>query len=237
MKQKLFFDLGIVGAICLLAIAPVKAQEVAKEGTSSSDIPKLSDIQIPYTSVEDWLFAQTEVIQVTRVRLSSTDDGLEIILETPASDNLQISTTSEGNSFIVDIPNTQLRLATGDSFRQEKLATGITEVTVTNLDTNTIRVRVTGEAGVPKVELFDSDRGLVLGITPATSSTPQQQQPQTPDTVKPESETPPTQQDKPSSETLPEQPSAQDDQPIELVVIGEREGEYNVQIAPSFYKN
>ncbi|MBU7586986.1 MAG: TonB-dependent siderophore receptor [Nostoc sp. TH1S01] len=225
LKQRQFFDLGIVGAICLLAIAPVKAQEVVKEGTSSTDIPQLSDIEIPYTSVKDWLLAQTEVIQVTGVRLSSTNDGLEIILETSASDNLQTSTTSEGNSFIADIPNTQLRLATGDSFRQENAIAGITEVTVTNLDSKTIRLRVTGEVGAPKVELFDSDEGLVFGITPAISSTSQQPPPQTPET-----------EEQPSSETAPEQPSAQEEQPIELVVTGERKGEYNVQIAPSSTK-
>ncbi|TBR56732.1 TonB-dependent siderophore receptor [Westiellopsis prolifica IICB1] len=242
LKQRKLVYLGILGAICLLGTQPVKAQgeeKLTKEGISSTKILQLSDIQIPYTSVKDWLAQdqqQSEVIQVTGVRLSSTTNGLEIILETPASDKLQTTTKSEGNNFIADISNTQLRLATGDSFRQEKPATGITEVTITNLDANTIRVTVIGEASIPKVELFDSNEGLVFGIIPATSSTLQQQPPQTPDTVKPESENPPTQQDKPSSETPPEQPSAQDEQPIELVVTGEQEGEYSVQNAPSSTK-
>ncbi|MDM9379411.1 TonB-dependent siderophore receptor [Chlorogloeopsis sp. ULAP01] len=226
MKQRLFFYLGIVGAIYLLGIQPVKAHReemLATERTSNTEIIQLSEFQIPYTSVKDWL-AQSEVIQVTGVRLSSTANGLEIILETSASNNLQTTTKSEGNNFIADIPNTQLRLPTGNSFRQDKPVAGIAEVTVTNLDANTIRVTVTGEAGAPKVELFDDDKGLVFGITPAQSPTPQQPPAQTPDTVQPESKTP------------PEQPSAQDDQPIELMVTGEQEGEYNVQSAPSSTK-
>jgi iron complex outermembrane recepter protein len=227
LKQRQFVYWGIVGVICLLGTQPVKAQteeKLAKEATSSTEILQLSEFQIPYTSVKDWL-AQTEVIQVTGVRFYSTADGLEIILETSASNNLQTTTKREGNNFIADIPNTQLRLPTGDSFRQDKPVAGISEVTVTNLDANTIRVTVTGETGEPKVELFDSDEGLVFGIAPAISPTPQQPPPQTPETEK-----------QPSSETAPEQPSAQDDQPIELVVTGTQDGEYNVQIAPSSTK-
>ncbi|MCX7594685.1 MAG: TonB-dependent siderophore receptor [Fischerella sp.] len=213
LKLRQLIYLGIIGAICLLGTAPVKAQE---EETSTkvnaanqqatpaksaiAQIPKLSDVSRPYTSVKDWLAQQTqqtEVIPVTGVRLNATSSGLEIILETPASDKLQTTIKSEGNNFIADIPNAQLRLTGDGDFRQQKPVAGITEVTVTNIDANNIRVTVIGEAGIPKVELFDSDEGLVLGVTPTASSAQQQQT---------------------------EKPSESDQQPIELVVTGEQEG-------------
>lgn len=202
MKQNsLFAYLWLASTISIFTNFPAYAEEIAIK-----DIPQLSEIQLPHTSVKK-LFAQQQnpVIQVTGVRLNPTPNSLEIILETPASDKLQIVNKSEGNNFIIDIPNTQLSLPSANSFRQEKPFAGITEVVVTNQDINNIRVTVTGEAGVPKVELDDSDEGLIFVVTPVTSSTSQPQQPQTPDTSKA------------TSETLPTQPSAESQEPDEQI--------------------
>lgn len=230
MKLRQFVYLGIVGAIYLLGTEPVKAEgggkldQVVDKKTLRihaenaltqtqlpiTKIPQLSDIQRSNTTVKEWLAQETQqnqTILVSEVRLLTTSDGLEVILETTASDKLQTSVKSEGNILTVDIPNAQLRLASGDSFLSQKPVAGITEITVINQDSNTIRVTVTGEAGLPKIQLSDSDRGLIFEVTPAVSST---EQPQTPDT------------DQPSSETAPTQPSAQSDEPIELTVTGTR---------------
>ncbi|MBW4478455.1 MAG: TonB-dependent siderophore receptor [Tolypothrix brevis GSE-NOS-MK-07-07A] len=196
--------LGIVGAICVLGTQPVKAQSAEPPITK---IPQLSDIPRPHTNVKDWLAQQnqqTEVTVVTGVRLNRTSSGLEILLETSTSDKLQTTIKNENNSFIADIPNAQLQLTGDSSFRQDKPVAGISEVIVTNVDTNSIRVTVTGEGGIPKVELDDGDTGLIFVVTPVTSSTPQ-----APDASKPSSETPPT------------QPLADANEPIELTVTGE----------------
>lgn len=108
---------------------------------------------------------ESEVIDITGVKVNSTDKGLEIILETTLGDKLKVLPKNEGNNFIADIPNAQLRLPTGNTFTQEKPITGITSVTVANFDAKSIRVTVTGEAGLPNVELFDDDDGLVFGVT------------------------------------------------------------------------
>lgn len=204
LKLRQMIYLGIVGAICVLGTQAVKAQSAEPP---SAKIPQLSDISRPYTNVKDWLAQQnqqTEVTPVTGVRLRATDSGLEILLETPTSDKLQTTINRENNNFIADIPNAQLRLTGDSSFRQDKPVAGISEVIVTNVDTNSIRVTVTGEGGIPKVELDDGDTGLIFVVTPVVSSTPQ-----APDTSKPSSETPPT------------QPSADTNEPIELIVTGE----------------
>ena len=105
-----------------------------------------------------------------------------------------------------------MRLTDGNAFafRSEKPLAGITEITVQNIDPNTVRVTVVGEKGLPTVELFDDNVGLVFGVASQATATQPPQQPQTP-----------------ASETPQEEPAAQQDEPIELVVTGEQDG-YNV---------
>ncbi|WP_414622147.1 TonB-dependent siderophore receptor [Calothrix sp. CCY 0018] len=170
---------------------------VANTAKSSQKIPHLNEVKHPATTVKQWL-AQV-IVQVTGVKLGQREQELEVILETTGSDQLQPVSKNEGNNFIVDIPNTQLNLPSGSEFRQENPADGITAVTVTNIDAKTIRLIVTGETSLPKVELFDSDKGLIFGVTPGVTA---MQPPKTP----------------------PEEASEQPDEPINLVVRGERDG-------------
>ncbi|MBD2566095.1 MULTISPECIES: TonB-dependent siderophore receptor [Nostoc] len=197
----------MISVALVLINPPVLAEDTQKP---ISKISQLSDIKQPATSIKQWL-AQS-LIQITGVKSQGTDKGIEIILETNQSDQLQLTNKSEGNNYIIDIPNTQLRLLSGDTFHQEKPTAGIAEVTVSNLDANTIRVTVIGETGAPQVELFDGDEGLIFGVVPTVTTTQRQQTQATP--VEPQ----------PSTEIQPEQPSAQNEEPIELVVTGEQGG-------------
>ncbi|MFW9261388.1 TonB-dependent siderophore receptor [Nostoc sp. CALU 546] len=161
--------------------------------------------------------ASQEVIQITGVKANPTEKGVEVILQTSNGEQLQISNVSTGNSYIADIPNAQLRLPNGDGFvfRSEKPTAGISEITVTNQNVNTVRVTVTGEVGLPQAELFDGDEGLIFGLTPAASTTQLPPQPEAPQNSEPE---------KPASNTPPAEPSGQTDEPIELLVTGEQDG-------------
>ena len=201
----------------------VRAEVKQNSPTVITKIKSLSEIERPATNVSG-LFSQSptpqatplsEVVQVTQVKANPTDKGVEVILQTSKGEQLQVTNRSAGNHFIADIPNAQLRLPNGDgfTFRSEKPLAGITEITVTNFDANTIRVTVIGEAGLPTVELFDSDEGLIFGLTTAASTA--QQPPQT---------QPTPEQEQPANQTPPEQPSAQGEEPIELVVTGEQDG-------------
>ncbi|WP_254625615.1 TonB-dependent siderophore receptor [Nostoc sp. TCL240-02] len=187
-------------------------------------ITQLSELEPVFTSARMLLVQSptppSEVVQVTAVKANPTDKGVEVILQTSKGQQLQLVNRSSGNNFISDIPNAQLRLPSGDAFtfRSDKPIAGVSEITVTNFDANTIRVRVTGEVNQPVVELFDSpDEGIIFSVASALSATPSQQLPQT---QQPQASQPPTQ-------TQPTQPSASGDEPIELVVTGEQDG-YNV---------
>ena len=96
------------------------------------------------------------------MKLNPTANGFEIILETSAGEQLQVLLRIDGNTYIADIPNTQLRLPNSNTFRQDNPTAGITAVTVTNENANSIQVTVTGSQNVPTVELFDSEDGLIL---------------------------------------------------------------------------
>ncbi|WP_419756903.1 TonB-dependent receptor plug domain-containing protein [Anabaena sp. FACHB-595] len=191
---------ALLHRLCLAATVSVliSNQTVwAEVNTSQNKTPQLSK-GVP-------ILAQaptTEILEVTGVKANPTEKGVEVILQTTSGEKLQLVNRSQGNAYIADIPNAQLRLPNGDTFTftSPKPVEGISEIIVSNLDANTIRVTVTGEAGLPVVELFDSDEGLILGVLSAAPS-------QTQATPTPE----------------PEQPAATTDQPIELVVTGQQD--------------
>ncbi|BAZ20905.1 ferrichrome iron receptor [Kalymmatonema gypsitolerans NIES-4073] len=159
-----------------------------------------------------------QVVPITGVKANATKKGVEVILQTTVGQQLQVSNRSTGNNFIADISGAQLRLPSGEvfTFRSEKPLTGITEITVTNVNANTVRVTVVGEKALPTVELFDDNAGLVFSITSAATAMQPPQQPETPQKPEPE---------KPASETPQDKPlNSQQDEPIELVVTGEQDG-------------
>jgi iron complex outermembrane receptor protein len=142
--------------------------------------------------------------------------GLEVILETSDGTMPQVFTSSADQTLIVNVSNAQLRLPEGKEFRADKPAAGIAAVTVTNLNANSIQVRVTGTAAVPKVEVFESDEeGLILSLTPAPTTAQQlpAPAPQTP-VAQPEGEEQPTDEEPPAQ--------AQEEEEIELVVTATR---------------
>ncbi len=207
----LFVNAGL--AVMVVLVGNQQAFANIKDTVSSktiTEIPNISEIKRSDTNVKEWLaqqeLPQTQTIIVTGVKINQTQKGLEVILQTLESNKLQVTNKSVDNNFVADISNAQLKLISGNSFSQEKPAAGIISVAVENQDNNTIRVTVQGEANVPKVELDDSDTGLIFVVTPAINSTPQ-----APQTNKP-------------STAPQEKPSNQGQEPIELTVTGEQDG-------------
>jgi iron complex outermembrane recepter protein len=214
--QLLIQNLLLTSALVVLVTTPAKGKEIQNESfTSSLEKSKLNH----KAAADEFIIAQSpaesaplkEVITITSVKANPTEKGVEIILETTQVDKLQVANRSTDNNFIADITGGQLRLPNGDAFtfRSEKPLAGITQINVTNVDANTVRVTVVGEKALPTVELFDDDAGLIFAVAEAEVAT---QPPQKPPT-----------QEKPAIEQPQEKPAAQQDDPIELVVTGERD--------------
>ncbi|WP_375501073.1 TonB-dependent siderophore receptor [uncultured Nostoc sp.] len=245
--DKLFQSLLLTGTFVLCISTPSKGEEVREDfqgesfiqvigkstspqtapGKASKNIPQVSEIKLPATSAQMLVQTPTpsnppnseqrsgdQIVPIIGVKANPTDKGVELILETTRGEQLQVKNLSTGNNFIADIPGAQLRLASGEAFifRSEKPLVEITEITVINVDANTVRVTVVGEKTLPTVELFDDNAGLVFGINSSAIATSPPQQPQTPQD-----------QQKPASETPQQQPTAQQDEPIELLVTGEQD--------------
>jgi type IV pilus assembly protein PilQ len=111
--------------------------------------------------------AQTS--EITDVQLNPVDGGINVVLKTSSGSRPQVFTTKRGKSLVADIINTQLRLPQGNSFRQDNPAPGITSVVINQLDTNSIRVTVTGEGGVPNTQpVKRGGSGITLSYSPGT---------------------------------------------------------------------
>ncbi len=201
-QSKEIISAGIVFAFASLLIQPAVAETKLH---NSANTAKLLLVQQNNNSS----------VKVTGVKVNTTDKGIEVILESANTDALQPTNKSTENSFIVDIPNAVLSLSEGKDFSITNPVNGIVSVSVTQADAKTVRLTVTGEAGLPTAELFDSEEGLIFELVPKAATTP------APQPEQPRSETTPEQ----VTEQPPEQPTAETDEPIELVVTATRTGE------------
>jgi len=109
--------------------------------------------------------ACADTLRVKEVRLAPTTSGIEVILETSSKALPPVFAASAGQTLIVDIINTRLRLPKGGTFRAANPTNGISDVTVVPLNASSIRVSVTGKAGLPLAQVVQSAQGLVLNIT------------------------------------------------------------------------
>ncbi|AFY99583.1 TonB-dependent receptor domain-containing protein [Calothrix sp. PCC 6303] len=134
---------------------------------------RVNDIAIPNTTAQD-LLVQSETTpesngtntKITAVRLKSTSNGLEVILETPSGELKVTDTLNDGNIYIADIDNAVLSLPDGNKFSAKKPAEGIAAITVTQLESNNkVRVTVTGISGLPNVQLTNTANGLTLSLS------------------------------------------------------------------------
>ena len=119
--------------------------------------------------------AQAAAIQVTRVRLESTSNGVELSLETRGDQAPQVFTTHHGDTWQADLINAQL--APDTAFEQANPIPGIEFVSVMMLDANSVRVTVVGSDTRPIVGVMVSpeDEGaLAFNIrTPEVANVPE----------------------------------------------------------------
>jgi len=162
--EKWWLGLGLIGALCLLVIQPTRAEEIT--GFRAIEIPHLSEVERLATTVDEWM-AQVEQAstEITNVRLNSTGNGIEIVLETAEGQLSTPSTSVVGNALIADIPNAVLTLPSGDEFQVQNPTEGIALVSVTNLPDNRVQVAITGLDAPPTAEVSTSEQGFVLSVT------------------------------------------------------------------------
>ncbi|OKH47492.1 TonB-dependent receptor plug [Phormidium tenue NIES-30] len=148
-----------------------RVDESAQPTLPSTPLPIHPSTPHPATTVDEWMtqIAQATV-QITGVRVESTEAGLQVVLETAAGELSAPTTRSLGNALIVDISNAVLALPDGGEFQQASSTAGIAFVSVTGLPDNQVRVSITGDDAPPSVEVGPSAQGLVLAVTPGLAT-------------------------------------------------------------------
>jgi iron complex outermembrane receptor protein len=144
--------------------------EVAElqETKRETEIPRLSQIEQPATTMNEWLTEIAQAIaQITGVNLNATADGIAIVLET--SGELTPTTSVVGNALIVDIPNAVLALPEGNEFQAANPAEGIALVSITPRGDG-IRVAITGSEAPPTATVNTEAQNLVLSVTRGTAT-------------------------------------------------------------------
>ncbi len=142
-------------------IASQSQQSNSTNVTPEEAIDRLSEPDRPASTVEEWL-AQSRV-QITGVRINSTDAGFEILLETATAQVPDVNTSVVGNALIADIPNAELVLPNGAEFQAANPVDGIALVTVTSRGTG-VRVAITGVEAPPIASVRADAQNLVLSV-------------------------------------------------------------------------
>ncbi|MEC4811979.1 MAG: AMIN domain-containing protein [Scytonema sp. PMC 1069.18] len=112
-----------------------------------------------------------EVNQVTTVSVESTQDGIEVILQTTDPNLSQIITSTYENTYVAEITNAQLHLESGEPFNISNPTQGISGVSVASIDENSVRVVVAGVDSPPSVKVGQSHENLVLTVAAPTTPT------------------------------------------------------------------
>ncbi len=115
--------------------------------------------------------ANAAATQITNVRLSPSDSGVNVTLQTRNGDHPQVFTVKRGNALVADVVNAQLRLPQGKDFTQSNPAPGISSVTVSQLDANSVRITVSGNGNPPSAQVDRSGSGLVLSVNSSGETT------------------------------------------------------------------
>jgi len=106
-------------------------------------------------------FAQT---QVQDIRLVEMNGEVALVLVTRSGERPEVFVVRRGNDFVADIINTQLP-AQKQNFQQNNPIPGIASVVVTQLDSTSVRVIVSGVNGSPDARIMQgSNEGIVISM-------------------------------------------------------------------------
>ncbi|MEM8639254.1 MAG: TonB-dependent receptor [Cyanobacteria bacterium P01_G01_bin.54] len=116
-------------------------------------------------SPQQYAQAETSISEITNVRLTATETGLEVILE-GLEDTVTPTPTLDGNALTLEIANAVLVLPEGDAFRRFAPSEDIALIAGTTSTNNRVQLTITGSAAPPIVEVTPTPQGLVVSVEP-----------------------------------------------------------------------
>lgn len=143
----------------LLLISAVNAETTVKQAQRITDLENLN------TSAQLLEQNPQESIIITGLDFKPTDNGLEIILQSPQQDQIQSLIFTNNDQLVIELLNTQLDIPQGSEFVQVNPTDHITEIQVTSPDATFVRITIKGKEGILNAEVMPSSENLVLSIT------------------------------------------------------------------------
>jgi iron complex outermembrane recepter protein len=131
----------------------------------------------PATTIQEWL-SQSSVstpLQVTAVRINSSDDGLGIVLLTTEAGTLPVTLRREGNTAIADVPNAVLALPGQQEFQAENPSADVARVSVTQSAPSQLEVRVVGTTIAPAVTVRSEQNVAATAENPEAEEEPEEE--------------------------------------------------------------
>ncbi|MEM9808543.1 MAG: TonB-dependent siderophore receptor [Cyanobacteria bacterium P01_D01_bin.56] len=135
----------LAGIVVALTGLPTQARETVAQPATATDG-----------------LAQASLVEITDVRLSETEMGLQIVLETTGELPAPVTSTS-GDALILEIPNAVL---VGEAFEQFGPAEGIAVVQVSAMAGDRVQITITGADAVPTADVTADAVGLTLSVAP-----------------------------------------------------------------------
>jgi iron complex outermembrane recepter protein len=145
----------------------VEQERVDASLQPTTAIPRLADLDQPATTLTEW---QAEIaqarVEITNVRLETTQAGLTLTLEA-AGGQLEVPTPNPvGNALIADIANATIV----ENFEQTEPLAGIARIEVTGLPGDRVRVAITGTNAPPVAGITSDTQGLAFAVTTGTTA-------------------------------------------------------------------
>lgn len=176
------------------------AVEIAQAGASQPLLPQVNAQNSQ----------QTAPIQITQVQFSGTPTGIAILLE--AAGVLSPATTSTlGNTLILEIPNAVLALSDRQDVQAVNPAEGLSQLSVTQVDRERVQVAITGIDAPSTADVRTTGQSIVISAAPASGAA------EIPDT------TPALEATEPSTEPSAEASTEED---TEIVITGQQRSDY-----------
>ncbi|MEM1293146.1 MAG: TonB-dependent receptor [Cyanobacteria bacterium P01_H01_bin.162] len=149
-----------------LAIAPALMMQWANAAVAQElETPRSPHSSFP-APIEAVAQTSPAPVQITEVRLETSEAGLQIQLETSAGELPTPTSSVAGNALVITVPNAVLALSTGDELIQFEPADRIALVQVTELPGAQVQIVITGAEAPPTAEISSATAELTVSIAP-----------------------------------------------------------------------
>ncbi|MEM9538574.1 MAG: TonB-dependent siderophore receptor [Cyanobacteria bacterium P01_E01_bin.42] len=118
--------------------------------------------------------AQGAIAQVLDIRFQSTDTGVDLILETVNGENIEVFSSVDGNTLILDLVGARLDIG-ADRYSADNPTEAVSSLIVEPLDDRSIRITIAGIGTLPEANLSATSEEFFVSIPTPTAIAPEPQ--------------------------------------------------------------